>query len=49
MNTLVAEVAHGGIAYPVAWPVFGHEGGNVPAEQIEVLDRDVLALGKSAS
>jgi transposase-like protein len=46
-NALVAGVAHGGIAYPVAWTVLDHEGGSGAAEQIEVVGRltDVLALG----
>lgn len=46
MNALVAELAHGGIAYPIDWTVLGHDGGNAPVEQIEVLDRDVFAPGK---
>ena len=33
-NALVAGVAHGGIAYPVAWTALGHEGGSGTAEQI---------------
>jgi hypothetical protein len=47
VNALVAGVAHGGIAYPVAWTVLDHKGGSGAAEQIEVVGRltDVLAPG----
>jgi hypothetical protein len=47
VNALVAGVAHGGIAYPVAWTVLDHEGGSGAAGQVEVVGRltDVLAPG----
>ena len=40
-------IAHGEIAYPVAWSVLDHEGGSGAAGQIEVVSRltDVLTPG----
>jgi hypothetical protein len=39
MNALVAGVAHGGTADPVAWTVLDHGGGSGAAGQVEVGDR----------